>query len=252
MIPNTVRYGCTSLLGVNKVGTIQRDSNGYWLLVVGALNVYNSAGQLYVYDEAKSLFERSSQLIRRVERGALRGEYGHPKKLPGMSNEQFANRVFEIEEKNCCCHHKEIFLDFDRVKDKDGKPVIAIVSKVCPSGPFGPALEKSLNNPGENVCFSIRAFTDDFDEGRLTKRILRTIVTWDYVNEPGISVAEKYKSPALESMDDQVFNRNEIGRVIQATNSSSIGMESGLLTASELMESMGWNLPNSKPGFMNW
>ena len=162
---NSVRFACTSLAGTNKVGNLKKDENGYYEVVVGALNVFNSAGQFYVYEQAKQLFESSSQLMRRVSRGSLRGEYGHPKMLPGMSNEQFANRVMSIHEENTCCHHKEITLDFDRVKDDQGKPVIAIISKVFPSGPMGAALERSLNNPNENVCFSIRAFTDDYRDG---------------------------------------------------------------------------------------
>jgi len=249
---NSVRFSCTSLAGSNKVGNLKRDANGYYEMVVGALNVFNSAGQYYVYEQAKELFESSSQLMRRVSRGALRGEYGHPKMLPGMSNEQFANRVMSIYEENTCCHHKEITLDFDRVKDANGKPVIAIISKVYPSGPMGPALEKSLQNPNENVCFSIRAFTDDFREGGVYKRVLKTIVTWDLVNEPGIANAEKFQSPALEGMDLS-FSRGELERSISTAKVAGYAQESALLTADELFTSMGWNVPASaKPAWAKW
>lgn len=249
---NSVRFSCTSLAGSNKVGNLKRDENGYYEMVVGALNVFNSAGQFYVFEQAKSLFESSSQLMRRVSRGSLRGEYGHPKMLPGMSNEQFANRVMSIYEENTCCHHKDITLDFDRVKDEQGKPVIAIISKVYPSGPMGPALEKSLQNPNENVCFSIRAFTDDYREGGIYKRVLKTIVTWDLVNEPGLATAEKFKSPALEGMD-MSFSRGEIERSVKAAKVSGYAQESALLTADELFTSMGWNVPASaKPTWAKW
>ena len=56
---NSVRYGCTSLLGVNKAGELKQDDNGYYEMIVGGLDVYNSAGQLYVFEEAKKLFEES-------------------------------------------------------------------------------------------------------------------------------------------------------------------------------------------------
>ena len=250
---NSVRFACTSLAGTNKVGNLKKDENGYYEVVVGALNVFNSAGQFYVYEQAKQLFESSSQLMRRVSRGSLRGEYGHPKMLPGMSNEQFANRVMSIHEENTCCHHKEITLDFDRVKDDQGKPVIAIISKVFPSGPMGAALERSLNNPNENVCFSIRAFTDDYRDGGICKRVLKTIVTWDLVNEPGIASAEKFKSPALEAMSEHTFSRGEIERGVNAARTAGFAQESAVLTASELFASMAWDVPQSaKPSWAKW
>lgn len=252
---NSVRFACTSLAGVNKAGTLKKDDQGYYEVVVGALNVFNSAGQYYVYEQTQELFKSSSQLMRRVARGALRGEYGHPKMSPGMSNDAFANRVMSIWEDKVCCHFRDITLDFERVKDDKGRPVIAIVAWVTPSGPNGPALQKSLDNPNENVCFSIRAFTDDFREGMLVKRILRTIVTWDYVNEPGIAVAEKFKAPSLENIEDRSFSRGELERAV-ATASHGLATESVLLTADELFASMGWGKPSDalkhKPAYTNW
>ncbi|MNU19612.1 hypothetical protein D3C71_78430 [compost metagenome] len=251
---NSVRFACTSLAGVNKTGQLKKDKDGYYELVVGALNVFNSAGQLYVYEQAKHLFEESSQLMRRVRRGALRGEYGHPKLVPGMSNEQFAGRVMSIDEAMVCCHHKDVTLDYSgRVKDERGQPVLAIINKVLPSGPYGAVLEKQLDNPNENVCFSIRAFTDDTRDRGITKRVLKTIVTWDYVNEPGISAAEKFKSPALEGLLDLSFSRGELERSVRAVQRSGLAQEASLLTADELFQSMGWSLENQKkPSWTNW
>jgi hypothetical protein len=255
---NSIRFACTSLAGVNKAGTLKKDAEGYYEVVVGALNFFNSAGQLYVYEQAKHLFTSSSQLMRRVSRGALRGEYGHPKMTPGMSQDQFANRIMSIYEENVCCHFREITLDFDRVKDENGKPVIAIVAWVKPSGPHAKALQDSLDNPNENVCFSIRAFTDDFRDRGIVKRILKTIVTWDMVNEPGISVAEKFKSPSLENLFDQVFTRGNMERACDQSMMAGVATEAVMLTASELFLSMGWETTPSmkqqhkEPSYMQW
>lgn len=258
---NQIRFGCTSLVGTNKVGNLKQDEHGYYECVVGALNMFNSAGQYYVYDQARELFEKSSQLMRRVKRGALRGEYGHPKRQPGMSMEDFAQRVLSIYEEQECCHHAELFLDFDRIKDENGRPVIAIVSKVLPSGPHGHVLEKKFQNPKENVCFSIRSFTDDYVDRGIIKRILRTVVTFDYVNEPGIAVAEKYKSPALEGFsEDVVFSRGQIERgVKQAATSGGMAQESVGLSAGELFRTMGWqadaeviNALTKAPAWKGW
>lgn len=259
MASNQVFFTCTSLVGTNKAGILVPDSNGYYEIVVGALNVFNSAGQYYVYEQAKNLFEKSSQLMRRVSRGVLRGEYGHPKKLPGMSNEDFARRILTIDEASTCCHHKDIWLDFDRIKDSNGKPVIAIMSKVCPSGPNGPALEKQLKNCNENACFSIRSFTDDYWDRGVYVRVLKTIVTWDYVNEPGICHAEKYKSPSLESFnisdEGMQFSRGEIERSVR-NNGGQVGNESAIMTVDDLFRNMNWDRSHlnsgNRPAYANW
>lgn len=254
---SAVRLVCTALQGTGKQGILRPDADGRYEVVLGGLNVFNSAGEYYVYEAAKHLFDASSQLQRRAKRASLRGEYGHPKMLPGMSNEQFANRVMSIYE-DCVSHIiHEVFLDFDRVKDEKGKPVIAIIGKIEPSGPHAESLRRSLENAGENVCFSIRAFTDDQRIGGVNHRTLRTIVTWDYVNEPGISIANKFSSPSLESLQETVLSRGEIERGIQIAKQSGQAMESVELSAAELFASMGWRdrLPKAsarKPGWSGW
>jgi hypothetical protein len=238
---------------MNKVGDLKPDADGYYTMVVGALNMFNSAGEFYQAEEAKDLFEGSSQLMRRVKRGALRGEYGHPKPMPGQSEKSFAARCLAIDEDRAACHHRELWLDFDNVKDKSGKTVIAIMSKVYPSGPFGPALEKSLQNKHENVCFSIRAFTDDRMVGGINHRILRNIVTFDYVNEPGMGVAEKYFSPALEGLSDMIVTRTMLEDGLKENQLQGLATESAILTANELFQSMRWNVdPGAVPAWAKW
>lgn len=241
---NSVFFSCTSLQGTNKVGKLRQLDNGYYRMVVGALNMFNSAGQFYTYEQSKAVFSESSAFMRRVRRGALRGEYGHPRQ-GNMSDEMFARRVLDIDEKSVCCHHRNIELVFDEMTDDRGNPVIAIYSEVAPDGPYGPALAKQLENPSENVCFSIRAFTKDYKVMGVKNRDLRSVVTFDYVNEPGMSIAEKFKNPALESHDEHVFSRAAMERAINFGAAAGIAQESTLLTASELFESLGWNANTS-------
>lgn len=239
---DTVRFTCTALSGTNKVGNLKVDDRGYYLVVLGALDVYNSAGQFYTAKGAKDLFEKSSLLVRRAQKGVLRSEYGHPKPTPGMSDDDFAYRCLQIYETQQCCHIREVYLDFENVVDPaTGKPIIAIMGWISPSGPYGPALEKQLKNPDENVCFSIRAFTDDYREHGVTKRVLKNIVTWDYVNEPGIAVANKYMSPTLEEYVERSFTRETLLNVSDM-NRGKIGMahESTSLSLEDLFTSMGW------------
>ncbi|MDR3392302.1 MAG: hypothetical protein P4L77_11270 [Sulfuriferula sp.] len=249
---NTVRYGCTSLVGTNKAGLLKPDGNGYYPMVVGALKMYNSAGEFYNFEEGKQVFDSSSHLQRRVARGVLKGEYGHPKMEVGMRPQQFAQRVLTIDEDKICCHFREIWLDTAGVKDKDGKAVVAIMAWVRPSGPYGQYLRESIENKDENVCFSIRAFTDDKMIGTTKHRILKTVVTFDHVLEPGMAVAEKYKAPALESFNDQIITRGEFEMALKETAHSGIAMESNNL-AVDLFNAMGWVLPkNVTPVYARW
>lgn len=250
---NTIRFSCTSLEGTPKKGVLKPDQNGYFTLPVGGLNVLNSSGQWYEYDGAKALFEESSQFMRRIKRGALRGENGHPKPQANWSEDDYAMRILTIDEANVCAHFSEVYLDFDNFKNDDGSKIIAIMAKVTPSGKLSHILEKALNNPNENVCFSIRAFTSDSYVRNRYHRVLKNIVTFDYVNEPGIAIAEKFKSPAMESKLDKVFNRNQLNRVL--TNSvNGIAKENMLLTPNELFSSFGWTVggDQSKSKFTQW
>lgn len=254
---NTVRFGCTALVGTNKQGVLKPDEDGYYDICVGGLNVFNSIGDFYAFEGAQELFQQSSQFMRRVKRGVLAGEMGHPTKDVGMKDHEFMARVLTIRENNVCCHHREIYLDFDNVRDEQGNKVIAIRSKLKPAGPHGEALRASLENPHENVCFSIRALTNDTPDRMrgFTKRVLKTIVTWDRVTEPGLALAEKYKSPALESLgEDHIFTRSSLERAMNEVSASGMAMESsGLMTGRELFAAMGWSAPaGPKPGWLSW
>lgn len=243
---NNVTFTCTRLFGTNKVGDLKKNERGYYTMIIGALNMFNSAGMYYRADAAKQFFEESSSFMRRVKRGALRGEYGHPRREAGMSMQAYYARLLSIHEDKVCCHFASVNLDFENYKDDQGRPIVAIIAEVCPNGPLGHVLEKQLANPQENVCFSIRSFTDDKMERGVINRYIKTIVTFDYVNEPGMAVAEKYNSPALEGLEDTVFTRGQIeAGAIQIMETAGVGNESVQLNAHELMASLGWEIPRT-------
>lgn len=239
-------YQCTALHGTNKAGAVKADSNGYYKVVLGALNFYNSAGQYYpLNNEVEALFAESSILMRRVQTGNLRSEYGHPKFLPGMSKKDFLYRIMDIHEANVCCHIHELQIDKSSVKGKDGRPIVAIIGSIKPSGPRGDVLAAQLENPKENVCFSIRSITNDYiDSAGQTHKVLKEIYTWDYVNEPGISVANKWLSPALESVESFAFERKHLMLAKQLALATSNGMESGIVgSINSTLAKLGWDRP---------
>lgn len=259
----SLQFSCTTLLGTNKVGDLKADADGYYEMVVGALNMFNSKKEFYTYEAAKRFFTDSADLMRRVDKGVLRGEYGHPSMdaylgLPEQQRQDaWFQRLYELRESEICCHHMKLWLDFDRVRDKDGNKVIAIISKVKPSGPRGPILEKQLQNKNENVCFSIRSFANRRRFGNRVYKDIVDIVTFDYVNEGGMLNAQKYLSPALESMEshEMEINRTDltlIRRSLQKNDGSSL--ESARIGIDGLFRTMGWDqsaIPDMQR-FMQW
>ena len=238
----TVHYGCTALIGTNKVGKLQPDENDWYPMVLGALEYENSVGDIYTLSSAQEFFKEGSSLIRRIQNGQLRAEYGHPKKEPGMTDRQYLERILTIEETRVCAHIKEVFIDFNNVKDpKTGRTIIAIRGKVKPSGPYGQYLKEMLDDPDMNVAFSVRSLTMNRMVGFRQHKDFTQIVTWDYVTEPGLAPANKYSVPQLESLNpDFGFTFEDVKYV--AKQKAHYSMESATL-ANELLAKFKGNIP---------
>lgn len=251
-----VRFGCTMLSGTNKVGKLPKDQYGYYIQPLGALNCFNSAGAYYPYEAAKQLFTESAPFMRRIQNGDLKAEEGHPKPLPGQSEDSYFQRVNTIVEANVCAHIAEVWLDFNSIIGDNGRPVVAIMGKVKPSGPFGPALEESYENPRENVNFSVRSFTEDTRSFGIVQKKILEIVTFDHVTEPGIAVARKFRAPGLESMciDLQEHSFTREAAIAATRPSNGVGMEaSALMTARQLFRALKWDDTHMpEPKFLNW
>lgn len=251
---NSVTFSCTALKP-GKRGLIKKDEDGYYRVILSALNAYNSSGEFYEYEGAKKLFERSSSLMRRIHRGSLYGELGHPKWLPGMSEDDYARRIMQIYEDRVCCHIRSIDLIFDKYKDERGRPIIGVEGLIAPSGELAHVLERALVNPHNNVAFSIRSFTENTATFTGVKKVLRNVITYDAVLEPGMSLAEKYNSPSLESLEEKRFSRHTLERAYFTSEigHSNPSMESAKMNADELFKSLGWvNSNESQPSYLKW
>lgn len=249
-----VQYGCTALMGTNKVGKLKKDENGYYEVVLGALDTQNSVGATYPSAKARALFEDSGILMRRIKDGNLRGEMGHPKRQVGQSVQDYMMRCLTIEETLVAFHIKSIRLDDRLLKGPDGKYVVAIIGKILPSGPYGAVLAAQLDNPDENVCFSIRALTnDEFVRGQLHKH-LRQIVTWDCVNEPGLWTAKKWHAPTLECFqgDTVVMTTDILKTIDRARTSGLVAMENLAISLESLLEDLGYKPNYETPVSSKW
>ena len=243
---NTIHYGCTALIGTNKAGVLKPDANGRYDMILGALEYPNSVGDIYTLSSAQEFFKEGSALFRRISNGQLRAELGHPKRLPGMDDKQYLERILTIEETNVCAHISDVYIDMNTVKDpKTGKPIITIRGKVKPAGPMGQYLKEMLDDPKQNVAFSVRSLTMNRLVGFRQHKDFTQIVTWDYVNEPGLAPANKYQVPTLESMEISIETMKEM--LDDRKQSKSISNES--LT---LLRDTYYNLKSSRPSLSTW
>lgn len=239
-------FGMTALRGTNKVGLIKPDEYGYRRVVLGALDAYNRSGDFYPFTEhVRKCFESSSSLMRKIQGQALRGEYEHPAYEAGMTKDEYLERIAYVDPKNISHHIRELELDFKNFKDDQGRPIIAVIGWVKPAGPKGFILKEAFENPHENVAFSVRSFSVNkpIGLGRLNRDI-REIVTYDYVTEGGIKIADKFYSPSLESLKrfhSQEFpiTASMIEKVKRRTQSYGTSMEAHYMNFDELLTSMG-------------
>lgn len=248
-----IRFTSTKLASSGKKGILKQDSEGYYLLPLGGLNAYNSAGEYYTLQGAEELFKSSSLLMRRIEKGVVKSELGHPKKQAGMSDDQFLERILTIEETNVCAHIKELRLDHEFGKNNPqfkNPRLVAIMGLIKPSGPHGAALESSLNTPSENVTFSIRGLTNNFYEKGQCYRVLTTIITFDQVTEQGINIANKWDSPSLETISETPIYEQQLRRI--ADNVSAVAMESTKEIAREVLKNTSVSKLPSIPIYTKW
>lgn len=240
----------------SKQGILRPDGQGYYEQVVGGLNIDNSADWLYTAEKSVlDLFNSSSVFKRKMARGVLRGENGHPKFLPGMTKSDFINRIYQIYEDRTCVHFKDIWLDNTLFKNTRGEPMWTIMAKFTPSGEQGSWLEKQLLNGCENVCFSIRSITNDYTVAGKVHRDIVEIITFDCVNEPGIHIAEKYKSPALEGYAtgrDVLVTPSDFVRACDEAIKMGIATESSIIQSRDMIfKQFGWKPEVKIPGWIS-
>ncbi len=254
---NIAVYSLTALQGTNKAGLLSPDQDGYRTVVIGSLNAYNSWGAFYELEPARKFFDQSSSFQRRIANGALYGELGHPRRMPNMSTEDFINRILDVDEKNICCHFRKVWLAPGTTPDEEGRPVTVIMAEVKPWGPHAAVLEQAFQNKSQNVCFSIRSLTEDRIVGGTTIKALRTIVCFDFVLEPGMSLAKKWHSPALEALSDSLQQTYRFSEELLRQNceqQESLGLESATM-ARQVIEDFGWSVRSSfgpRPVSQTW
>lgn len=235
----SLTFTCNVIHG-DKKRKLQRDKNGYFEQSIGAFNVFNSNNEYYpALPTVASMFKSGGIVKRMLDTGNCRGEQGHPQRETGMTKEEYLQRFLLIDPKETACHFKEITLE--DVTGADGNKYINIIAKVKPSGPHAAALEATMENPDENACFSIRCFSIPTTVAGRRERHITDIITWDYVNEPGISEATKFNTPTLESIGETgIVTPKEFYDLAHSSDSSGLTAESSS-TAKRILTRHGWD-----------
>lgn len=224
-------YNCTRLNGTDKKGVLKQDEDGYYYMVIGSLGENNQSGAYYDFHAAKAVFDKSGSLMRRVAAGQMRFEYGHPQREHWMTDDQYLDRIYNIDPNNICCHVRELVLE----ELPGGVIQISAWLKPYEETEKGRLLKSQLDNNYENVSFSIRCLSvDGFVGTRFTKHI-KQVICWDYVIEPGIARAEKFRTPSLESLEVTMDNVVDMERYRQTKVKSGISLES---SSQELVSEM--------------
>lgn len=243
-------YSCVAIPGVNQVDKMRPDEDGYYRCILGGFNLENSSGIHYpLTDSVKQLFETGGIVRRRLDKGVCRGEYAHPD-INNMQMPDIIRRLAKIDENQVSHHIRTV--DLVPTKNEYNRDVVLAVGSVRPCGPKGPYLKDSLDNPHENVAFSIRSFTKPIMMNGKMARVVTDAVTWDYVNEGGILPANQFNTVNMgleELIDDIFFTEEDFNlAVLQSHNQ---GLEAEESTISMIRTALGWQ-PVQMVNVLNW
>ena len=227
----TYTMGSIALVGTNRAGDIKPDEKGWYDVYLGALNFPNSTGAEYDVEPVRRLLMNDSIIARRIAKGRLFGELGHPRQLPGMTDKEYIARLLDVNEKYEVFTIKTITID-TTAKDKHGRPIIALRGLIKPSGPYRDVLQQKLDDPDINVNFSIRTLAQNYYQGGKLRKRVGNFITVDLVGEPGIDIADKYNAPSTESYLVEV-NGGDILSV--ASNATQYGLESSKDAVSDIV-----------------
>ena len=202
-------------MDVNRTYEVSED--GYYKIKLGKLNAFNRQGVYYRVQDLDKLIGPGSTFYNRITEGYLRAEVNHPEAIRKAVEikdirqkiRALTRAIMFINLENVCAHIKEVtFVPTGKRESGFTNEIIEVYGWVKPSGPKKEILQSALENPSENVAFSIRSLVrNSFENGILIKNVL-DISTWDYVYEPGVAGASKWGGAGIEEMDFEFPNIN--------------------------------------------
>lgn len=200
-------------------GIIKPDAAGYYEMCIGGFNVANAGGAFYTAESATRLFSANGDLMRRLATRNLRGEAGHPRRPPGMSDTDWVNRCLDVDEARSCVYWSKFTLDesYGRNNPHLGNPeMVGVMGRFRPGGAMGDFLARDMEDPETDVSFSVRAFSREVKNRGRTIYDMQVLTTYDYVNEPGVWTSSKVNTGTsrgaltMESMSTTNISRSTV------------------------------------------
>lgn len=190
---------------------LQQDTDGYFLINLGGVNIHNNKRGFYRLKDPGLLLGEGDlsdnpfrMFLNMLKNGYVLGEHDHPKFEPSMNALSYMERYKSIP-RNRASHTIRYPLVLRPLDEETkvpgaGQPT-RIMGWIKPIlGPFGEALRNQLLDPAVNVAFSIRSITKPAGTSDGIEILdLVDIVTFDWVNSPGIAAANKFSTLRGES-----------------------------------------------------
>lgn len=199
----------SAMLDKSNQKSIKPDKNGIYkglpLLVLGKVSQNNKEYEINSMIDAIS--NPKSLFYRKLVAGQLEGEWWHP--LTG-NDESALTRIAKIERNNVSHHIHRVYTG---AATEQGH--VIVYGDIEPTGPYGPHLKESLENPRINTAFSLRSLVSNLGEedGVIKQRVI-VLVTVDAVDAPGYAEASKVNI-AQEGMSYEI-DLNKHGDMIRA------------------------------------
>ena len=198
-------FGCNMLAGAGKKGVLKPDKLGRYPMVLGAFNADNSGGIHYLFDGAKRILnDVNSDINRKIKKGQLYGEAGHPKKF-GLSAADYAERWATVVDANAAWQIHEYKLSEKPIKNHAGENVVVVTGFLVPWSPFDLRIKQSFESPTMNTGASIRTVANQGIVGGIFMRDVVSLITWDNVLEQGMPGANKFLTPACEDFSNEAI-----------------------------------------------
>ena len=189
-------------------GPIEQDEDGYYYVNLGTIGIPNKSGVIYemtpaVLDKFKN---KNGTMYRKLLRGQLRGECGHPKIQKGMTKTEWIERNLWIE--------PTLYgLTIRHVDYRMQNNIMECWGWIKPTGAYASTIKDSLDDPHSNTAFSIRVIATERKVNGIKIRTIIIPVTWDFVGGNGVVGASKenwVNSAVRTESDDVYFGEKEV------------------------------------------
>jgi hypothetical protein len=194
------------------------------------------------YDPASyvaGMTNQNSIFYKRLTRGGLYGENGHPD-YSRLTKDEAIRRTIRIEPER----HSHYFTKFTTKWTRNGNHLM-VYADIHPWGKYGEFLSASFADKNINTCFSLRSLSQKLKSASGNRRELLALVTYDWVDTGGFAEASKRGVEAIVSNEElhcSVVNEDilkcSMHDLAMANKTlSMIGEEAIVITDQEVLDS---------------